>query len=281
MRQHGIVVAILQLAAVGSAQEYKFFKWNTPRATLERRQSPPPGYHPEFGSCGSGTTCENACGPNWLSCQASTELSLFCYNKVDLNQTCCENGSGRACDKGYYCAWQEFGGKVWCCENDQSLEECGVPVSSSSVTTSSPTSSATSGGPNLSSTTTGSDTLRSTTGTATNSGSLSTTNSQCPTSTVTSWATTTVASTVTFAAVTVTVTEHDGGCFSSRSSSQCGHESTTTTGTITEPPSPSSTSHRPTFHNTTTTKTLATAGARTLSTSSFVIGLLLLPLLLI
>lgn len=39
--------------------------------------------------------CENACGPNWISCEASTSLSLFCYNKVDLNQTCCGNGSGR------------------------------------------------------------------------------------------------------------------------------------------------------------------------------------------
>jgi hypothetical protein len=22
-----------------------------------------------------------------------------------------------ACERGYYCAWQEFGGKVWCCED--------------------------------------------------------------------------------------------------------------------------------------------------------------------
>jgi hypothetical protein len=83
-----------------AAQENNFFKWNSPRANLAadhvRRQSPPPGYHPEFGACGSGTTCENACGPNWESCQASTSLSLFCYNRVDLKQTCCENGSGRA-----------------------------------------------------------------------------------------------------------------------------------------------------------------------------------------
>jgi hypothetical protein len=81
------------------AQENNFFKWNSPRANLAvdhvRRQAPPPGYHPEFGACGSGTTCENACGPNWESCQASTSLSLFCYNRIDLKQTCCENGSGR------------------------------------------------------------------------------------------------------------------------------------------------------------------------------------------
>jgi hypothetical protein len=143
MRQHRICIAILPLLASASAQEYQFFRWNVPGANLAagnvyRRQSPPPGYHPEFGSCGSGRTCEDACGPNWMSCQASTNLSLFCYNQADLNQTCCENGSGRrlmsnselavnqlltdsiwtgACDSGYYCAWQTFGGRVWCCEN--------------------------------------------------------------------------------------------------------------------------------------------------------------------
>ena len=79
-------------------QHQQFYRWTSPDlnpASLMRRQTPPPGYHPEFGTCGSGTTCENACGSNWLSCKATTDLSLFCYNKVQLNQTCCENGSGR------------------------------------------------------------------------------------------------------------------------------------------------------------------------------------------
>ncbi len=104
MRQDGIALAALQLLLpLAAAQHPQVFK-NTPRAPLAadnllgRRQNFPPGYHPEFGSCGSGTTCENACGPNWESCQASTTLSLFCYNKVDLKQTCCENGSGREFD---------------------------------------------------------------------------------------------------------------------------------------------------------------------------------------
>jgi hypothetical protein len=94
------VAALQLLLALGSAHEHQFFK-NTPRASVEadhvhRRQSAPPGYSPDFGLCGTGTTCQDACGPNWESCQASTTLSLFCYNKVDLKQTCCENGSGRA-----------------------------------------------------------------------------------------------------------------------------------------------------------------------------------------
>lgn len=92
--------------AVGEQQQHQqFYRWNQPSSgldgdaqhleTIHRRQGPPPGYHPEFGTCGSGTTCENACGANWQLCRASTSLSLFCYNSVDLGQTCCENGSGR------------------------------------------------------------------------------------------------------------------------------------------------------------------------------------------
>ena len=96
MQKPVAAIAVLQLLSLGAAQVFK----NTPRSNsaddrLNRRQTPPPGYHPEFGTCGSGTTCETACGGNWNLCQASTSLSLFCYNKVDLGQTCCENGSGR------------------------------------------------------------------------------------------------------------------------------------------------------------------------------------------
>ncbi|KAK4445711.1 hypothetical protein QBC34DRAFT_412944 [Podospora aff. communis PSN243] len=129
-----LVLAALCVLPLATAQHREFYRWTLPEddADLVRRQTPPPGYHPEFGTCGSGTTCENACGENWLSCQASTDLSLFCYNKVQLNQTCCGNGSGRACDNGYYCAWNTFGGKVWCCRNGQSLEECSREIVSSS-----------------------------------------------------------------------------------------------------------------------------------------------------
>ncbi|SPQ24024.1 35dd044a-ea3b-4e31-a576-1cb03143783f [Thermothielavioides terrestris] len=297
MRQHRISIAALQLLlALGSAQEYEFFRWNAPAGNLAandvyRRQSPPPGYHPEFGSCGSGTTCENACGPNWISCQASTNLSLFCYNKVDLNQTCCENGSGRACDNGYYCAWQEFGGRVWCCENGQSLEECGVPqpASSSSTATSSPTSSGeTSSSPSTPESPTSAPTWGSTSGSPSaspsesisNSHSLSTTSSQCPASTVTSWATTTIFSTINLGSATVTVTVNGGDCSSSTLSTLAGpSETSSTPGTITAPPSPSSTSLRPPIFNATSTQTLVTAGAGSVAVSPLAFALVLLPLL--
>ncbi|KAK4205000.1 hypothetical protein QBC40DRAFT_65278 [Triangularia verruculosa] len=266
------ILAGLQLLAVCSAQSNEFFKWNTPRAIgiegqpLHRRQAPP-GYHPEFGSCGSGTTCENACGANWLSCRASTELSLFCYNQVDLGQTCCENGSGRACDRGYYCAWKEFGGRVWCCEDGESLEECGVGGGTTSAPPSTSTT-ATSGG--LSSST---DTTATGTQTVTNTDFPTSTNSQCVPSTVTSWGTTTVVSTF-----EVTVTVGTGGCNSDSTVTSPPSSSTGTDTTITKPPT-SHTTHRPT--NSTTTSSFITAGSGDLRVNLGSLALILLGVVFI
>ncbi|KAL2156721.1 hypothetical protein VTH82DRAFT_1466 [Thermothelomyces myriococcoides] len=279
MRLRNAAPLIVGLVGIASAETYEFFRWNTPGANLAagdiyRRQSQsfPPGYNPEFGSCGTGRTCEDACGPNWESCQASTDLSLFCYNRVDLNQTCCPNGSGRACDSGYYCAWEEIGGKVWCCEDGQSLEECGVPnattIPSSPTSTSAPTSS---------SSTSGSGTA---TRTITTGGETLSTNtaSQCPASTVTSWATTTVS----VAEVTVTVTMPGPGCApsSSGSGSFPPSGSSSLPGTVTEPPFPTSTYTPPIFDNSTTTSSfIVTAGSGRLGANSLGLVALLLPLL--
>ncbi|KAK3904492.1 hypothetical protein C8A05DRAFT_31720 [Staphylotrichum tortipilum] len=289
MRQDGVALAALQLLlSLVAAQHPQVFK-NTPRAALAvdnllgRRQTPPPGYHPEFGTCGSGTTCENACGPNWESCQASTTLSLFCYNKVDLKQTCCENGSGRACDEGFYCAWQEFGGKVWCCENGQSLEECGVPTTTSSTTKSTTTGPPTSSTATSDSSTTATEPNTSKTSTTSGSTTLSsTTDSQCPASTVTSWATTTVISTVTVGAVTVTVTTNGEGCSGSSStassSTRTGPPSVTSaTTTVTKPPYPTTTRIRPT--NGTITSSIVTGGVDGRRVGPVALVAVLVPLL--
>ncbi|KAL2267912.1 hypothetical protein VTJ83DRAFT_5189 [Remersonia thermophila] len=274
-------LAALPLLAFGSAAastpERRFFRWNAPRDVSEatgllRRQTPPPGYHPEFGSCGSGTTCENACGTNWILCPARTDLSLFCYNKVDLGQTCCPNGSGRACERGYYCAWQTFGGRVWCCEEGQSLEDCGVPpdattaISSSSTTATPSTPTGSSGDPittPTSATATGPD----------GDGSGST----CPLSTVTAWSTVTetAVTTISVAAVTLTVTEtlFADGC-SGPDTSAPAWTDTTVSGSfsITVPPTWTPTSFWPSNGN--FTRTLVTAGAPGMvpSTVGIVVG---------
>jgi hypothetical protein len=113
-----LLPVVLTLGSVAAAEVQEFFKWNIPRVPFEEHQlyRRVDGYHPEFGSCGSGRTCLDACGSGWDGCNATTTLSLFCYNK-DAGQSCCANGSGRACDRGYYCAWTEINGKTWCCKD--------------------------------------------------------------------------------------------------------------------------------------------------------------------
>ncbi|KAL2163913.1 hypothetical protein VTH06DRAFT_3125 [Thermothelomyces fergusii] len=265
---------IAGLVGVASAETYEFFRWNTPGENLavngiSRRQSSMAGYNPEFGSCGTGRTCEDACGPNWESCEASTSLALFCYNRVDLNQTCCGNGSGRACDSGYYCAWEEYEGRVWCCEDGQSLEECGVPHA-----TTAPAGSSTSS-PTSSSSRSGSATPTDSSRTVTGGETLSTdTASQCLASTVISWATTTVVSTVTVAETTVTMTVPGPGC--AHSTRLPG--SSLPNGTVTEPPFPTTSGYYtpPIYGNFTTPTFIVTAGSARLVVSS--LGLLV-PLL--
>ncbi|KAK0641905.1 hypothetical protein B0T16DRAFT_449236 [Cercophora newfieldiana] len=211
-----LALSALFALPLSSAQHQQFYRWSVPEikeGDLARRQNPPPGYHPEFGTCGSGTTCENACGEHWLSCEASTDLSLFCYNKVQLNQTCCGNKSGRACDNGFYCAWNTFGGKVWCCKNGQSLEECGVDIISSSSDSSSSTEPPDGKTKTITETTTttttvGTDGTYTTTTTETLAGATVTTTSTTTVGAAT--VTTTTTQTVGTATSTTTVTEPGG-----------------------------------------------------------------------
>lgn len=93
--------ALLVLGVEAPAQPQVFHRWATPRLygrkVLWGRQNTVdyfPGYPPEFGACGSGLTCEDACGPGYEQCKAGTSLSLFCYNP-SAGETCCGNGSGR------------------------------------------------------------------------------------------------------------------------------------------------------------------------------------------
>lgn len=93
----GLLLLLLEVSGLVAGQQ-EFFRWNSPfqeeeNLRIHRRLD---GYHPEFGSCGSGKTCEDACGAGWDGCKANTTLSLFCYNKP-AGQSCCQNGSGRKC----------------------------------------------------------------------------------------------------------------------------------------------------------------------------------------
>ncbi|EGS21360.1 uncharacterized protein CTHT_0032150 [Thermochaetoides thermophila DSM 1495] len=274
-------IALSALIGLGFAQNVEFFRFTSPSANaaanIYRRQTPPPGYSPEFGSCGTGANCTDACGPNWITCKASTDLSLFCYNEVDLGQTCCENGSGRACDAGYYCAWQEFNGRVWCCENGQSLEECGVPTDKP-VTTSNPTSTSSLAGESSSTaSSTSGGVVSSQTGGPTSDFTDPSSTGQCPPPTVTSWATATVTSTITYAAITVTVL--GDGCSGNPAASESQPGFSESGSIITSPPSTFTATPWPPS-NTSFTSTLFTADAGGIRPELWLLStLLVLPLL--
>jgi hypothetical protein len=92
MGLRSLVILLGGLRLVVGQEE--FFHWSSPYSEDHRIQRRVDGYHPEFGSCGSGKTCADACGSGWEGCEANTTLSLFCYNKP-AGQSCCGNGSGR------------------------------------------------------------------------------------------------------------------------------------------------------------------------------------------
>ncbi|KAK1827329.1 hypothetical protein QBC39DRAFT_362098 [Podospora conica] len=123
MRARPVISAVLSTVisrlAMGNEIQRPFGVYTSSNASLMRRQS---GYHPEFNTCGTGTTCTEACGSGFETCLAVGSSALFCYNPRD-GQTCCPGGSGRSCDAGYYCARDEKA-RVWCCQDDMSLDQC-------------------------------------------------------------------------------------------------------------------------------------------------------------
>ncbi|KAI0813960.1 hypothetical protein GGR55DRAFT_633343 [Xylaria sp. FL0064] len=79
------------------------------------------GYAPTEEICGDGHTCAEACGKGFQQCHSKDDLT-HCYNPIK-KQTCCPNGSGDACDDGYFCTADDDA-KTWCCPDGMSLKEC-------------------------------------------------------------------------------------------------------------------------------------------------------------
>jgi hypothetical protein len=50
------------------------------------------GYQPTQQICGTGTTCQTACGPDFQQCP-STDGQTHCF-EPSVQQTCCSDGSG-------------------------------------------------------------------------------------------------------------------------------------------------------------------------------------------
>ena len=73
-------IIVLSNMAQPTSLAQKVFRWSNPYLThghIMERQS---GYSPELSSCGIGTTCNSACGNGFVTCNANTNLALFCYN---------------------------------------------------------------------------------------------------------------------------------------------------------------------------------------------------------
>src|SRR5436190_14167543 len=58
---------------------------------LMKRQS---GYAPSSVDCGPGTTCAEACGPNYIQCP-SDDVETHCFDP-SIKEICCTDGSGCA-----------------------------------------------------------------------------------------------------------------------------------------------------------------------------------------
>ncbi|KAK4158941.1 hypothetical protein QBC43DRAFT_374232 [Cladorrhinum sp. PSN259] len=137
-RAYSLLLLLLAGITSGSTQHH-FLKWSRPATSpLVKRQS---GYHPEAGPCGDGDTCVEACGNNYETCPANTDLVLFCFNPK-AGQKCCGNYDGRACDAGYYCA-RDGSNKTWCCATGLDIVQCAQEYGVTSLFTDAPTGSST------------------------------------------------------------------------------------------------------------------------------------------
>jgi hypothetical protein len=89
---------------------------------LMKRQA---GYAPSPQTCGPGATCAEACGPNHITCPS--DAGKHCFDP-SVKQICCSDGSGLACDDGYFCTLDSTGG-TWCCPNGLDLVACAAMYS--------------------------------------------------------------------------------------------------------------------------------------------------------
>ncbi|KAK3936284.1 hypothetical protein QBC46DRAFT_32966 [Diplogelasinospora grovesii] len=84
------------------------------------------GYQPTQSVCGTGNTCEEACGAGYTTC-ASQDSQIHCYNAAAA-QTCCPDNTGNSCDAGYYCTADKQGG-TWCCPDGMDVVACAAAYS--------------------------------------------------------------------------------------------------------------------------------------------------------
>ncbi|RDW71389.1 hypothetical protein BP6252_07952 [Coleophoma cylindrospora] len=115
--------SILFTAVLGSAapKPYKLGSGAFNKALgLSRRYEQ--GYQPTQDTCGSGSTCSEACGKGYITCDSSVDEGSHCFNP-DAGEKCCPNNSGDSCAQGYYCT-EDSKHTTWCCPDGTDLASC-------------------------------------------------------------------------------------------------------------------------------------------------------------
>jgi len=135
-----LLSAFASVALAGANSE--FTKWGKmtlrSNADLIKRQD---GYEPTETYCSDGDTCAEACGATYQTCP-SNDGFLHCFDPTQ-GELCCPDGTGNACDAGYYCT-QDASGDTWCCPDGDSLAACAAAYSITGVLVAEPTATSTS-----------------------------------------------------------------------------------------------------------------------------------------
>ncbi|KAK4189742.1 hypothetical protein QBC35DRAFT_128170 [Podospora australis] len=116
------------VSVAAEPQPYKpqLMKMSTRQLFAIGRRQDTPGYQPEQAVCGTGSTCEEACGSGYTTC-SSSDKQVHCFNPAAA-QTCCPDLSGNSCDAGYYCT-ADKAGETWCCPDSMDLQACAAAYS--------------------------------------------------------------------------------------------------------------------------------------------------------
>ncbi|GJN66802.1 prp 4 CRoW domain-containing protein [Purpureocillium lilacinum] len=118
-------VTVLAASIAGAAaspqkmQPYRLAVMPLPGQSLQRRDTN--GYVPETTQCGKGNTCAEACGAGYDQCTTSDNVA-HCFNPA-AGDSCCTDGSGNSCAKGYYCT-HDHSKRTWCCPESMDLAAC-------------------------------------------------------------------------------------------------------------------------------------------------------------
>ncbi|KAM4056933.1 hypothetical protein HRG_003791 [Hirsutella rhossiliensis] len=148
------------LACAASASFGSFYMAEAPGMGLARRDTI--GYQCNPKVCTlPGNTCAEVCGADYDQCSSNKANETHCFRPA-AGESCCMDGSGNSCQKGFFCT-NDPDKNNWCCPDGMGLEDCAAKFgvkgrlqlakpSSTSTTAAPPSTSSSSSPPPASST---------------------------------------------------------------------------------------------------------------------------------